>query len=82
MRSPSSVKAVILVVTYLKDKVVNLTPTLADPSVDRQQKDGTQISVPCPLCVAPYNNFVHGGIDLADQHERVLSCSSQMHKEL
>ena len=45
-----------LVATAWKDnKVVNVASTLADPSettsVDRQQKDGTRISVCCPLFV-------------------------------
>ena len=60
-----------LVVTAWKDKkVVNMASTLADPSettsVERGQKDGTRISVTCPLCVALYNLYM-GGVDEADQ---------------
>ena len=60
-----------LVTTAWKDnKVVNVASTLADPSettsVDRRQKDGTRISVCCPLCVLLYNMYM-GGVDEADQ---------------
>ena len=60
-----------LVATAWKDnKVVNIVSTLADPSehttVDRQQKDGTQVAVSCPMCVALYNKYM-GGVDLGDQ---------------
>ena len=48
-----------LVTTVWKDnKVVNIALTLADPqdptTVNRRQKDGTQLAVQCPLCVALY----------------------------
>ena len=60
-----------LVATAWKDnKVVNVASTLSDPSettsVDRRQKDGTRISVCCPLCVLLYNMYM-GGVDEADQ---------------
>ena len=60
-----------LVATAWKDnKVVNIVSTLADPgdhtSVNRRQKDGTQLTVPCPQCVALYNRYM-GGVDLGDQ---------------
>ena len=47
-----------LVATVWKDKVVNIALTLADPAdhttITRRQKDGTQLDVQCPLCVALY----------------------------
>ena len=60
-----------LVATAWKDnKVVNIASTLADPqdhtTVNRRQKDGTQLAVQCPLCVALYNKYM-GGVDLGDQ---------------
>ena len=48
-----------LIATAWKDKVVNIASTLADPlnhtTVNRRQKDGTQLAIQCPLCVALYN---------------------------
>ena len=60
-----------LVATAWKDnKVVNIASTLADPldhtTVNRRQKDGTQLVVPSPLCIALYNEYM-GGVDLGDQ---------------
>ena len=59
-----------LVATAWKDKVVNIASTLADPldhtTVNRRQKDGTQLAIQCPLCVALYNKYM-GGVDLGDQ---------------
>ena len=57
--------------TAWKDnKVVNIASTLADPAehttVNRRQKDGTQLAVQYPLCVALYNKYM-GGVDLGDQ---------------
>ena len=50
--------------------MVNVVSTLASPSdvtsVQRQQKDGTRMTVECPLCVALYNLYM-GGVDLGDQ---------------
>ena len=59
-----------LVATAWKDnKVVNIASTLANPdqytTVNRQQKDGTQLAVCCPMCVAMYKYM--GGVDLGDQ---------------
>ena len=59
-----------LVATAWKDKVVNIASTLADrvehTTVNRRQKDGTQLAVQCPLCVALYNKYM-GGVDLGHQ---------------
>ena len=45
-----------IVATAWKDKkVVSIASTLADhTTVIRLQKDGTQMAVQCPLCVALY----------------------------
>ena len=55
---------------WKNNKVVNIVSTLADPgdhtSVNRRQKDGTQLTVQCPQCVALYNRYI-GGVDLGDQ---------------
>ena len=69
-----------LVATAWKDnKVVNIASTLADPqehtTVNRRQKDGTQLAVQCPLCVALYKYM--GGIDLGDQLRGSLPCASE-----
>ena len=58
-----------LVATAWKDnKVVNIASTLANQdeytTVNRQQKDGTQLAVRCPTCVALYNKYM-GGVDLS-----------------
>lgn len=59
-----------LVATTWKDKVVNICSTLAAPveytTVNRHQKDGSQLAVKCPLCIALYNEYM-GGVDLGDQ---------------
>ena len=68
-----------LVATAWKDnKVVNMASTLAKPddytTVNRQQKDGTQLAIRCPVCVSLYNRFM-GGVDLGDQLYHVrLKC--------
>ena len=60
-----------LVATAWKDnKVVNVVSTLASPNdhtfVNRGQKDGSRIPVPCPVCIFLYNRYM-GGVDLGDQ---------------
>ena len=77
-----------LVATAWKDnKVVNIASTLADPAdhttITRRQKDGTQLDVQCPLCVALYNKYM-GGVDLGDQlrgsyHVRLKNRKLQVH---
>ena len=67
MRRSKSAIAVSLpfisVATAWKDnKVVNVASTLANPqehtTVNRRQKDGMQLAVQCPLCVALYNKYM------------------------
>ena len=50
--------------------MVNIVSTLASPtdttSVNRTQKDGTKVAVPCPRSVALYNEYM-GGVDNGEQ---------------
>ena len=60
-----------LVATVWKDKKdVKMLSTLCDPNstqtVERKQKDGSKIRIPCPDAVVVYNKFM-GGVDLGDQ---------------
>ena len=60
-----------IVATAWKDnKVVNVVSTLSNAtdttSVLRRQKDGSRLTVTCPMCVAQYNRYM-GGVDHADQ---------------
>ena len=48
-----------LVAIAWKDKVVNITLTLANPDdPNRHHKDDTQLAVHCPLCVALNNKYM------------------------
>ena len=57
-------------VAWKDNKVVNVASTLAAPNdtthVNRTQKDGTHVAVPCPQSVALYNKYM-GGVDNGDQ---------------
>lgn len=48
-------------------------------SVKRKQKDGSILNVDCLPCVKGYNKFM-GGVDLADQKRKTLSCSRKSSK--
>ena len=60
----------IVAVAWKDNKVVNVVSTLASAddttTVQRTQKDGSRLCVPCPLSVALYNEFM-GGVDHGDQ---------------
>ena len=60
----------IVAVAWKDNKVVNVVSTLASANdtttVNRTQKDGSRLSVPCPRSVALYNEFM-GGVDHGDQ---------------
>ena len=43
-----------------------LFPLYETTTVNRRNKDGTTVAVPCPVCVALYNMYM-GGVDHADQ---------------
>ncbi len=60
-----------LVATIWQDKkAVKVLSTMSDPvqskSVERRQKDGSKLVVPCPDAVVQYNKFM-GGVDKGDQ---------------
>ena len=60
----------LVAIAWKDNKVVNIVSTLASPtdttSVNRTQKDGTKVAVPCPRSVALYNEYM-GGVDNGDQ---------------
>ena len=55
---------------WMDNKVVTAMYSRYGPSesttVLRRQKDGTRNSVPCPVAIAAYNNYM-GGVDRGDQ---------------
>ena len=55
---------------WMDNKVVTAMYSGYDPSESttllRRQKDGTRNSVPCPVAIAAYNNYM-GGVDRGDQ---------------
>ena len=60
-----------LVATVWQDKkAVKVLSTMCDPSntksVQRRQKDGSKVTVPCPDAVVQYNQYM-GGVDKGDQ---------------
>ena len=60
-----------LVATVWQDKKpVKVLSTMSNPctkeSVERRQKDGSKITVPCPSAVVQYNRYM-GGVDKGDQ---------------
>lgn len=60
-----------LVATVWQDKKpVKVLSTMCDPtetaSVQRRQKDGSKVTVPCPAAVVAYNKYM-GGVDKGDQ---------------
>ena len=63
-------------------KVVTVMSTNGQPetgSVTRRQKDGSRISVPCPISVVDYNKFM-GGVDRGDQIRGYYSCRTKCRK--
>ena len=55
--------------SWMDRKVVTVISTTSQPestNVLRHQKDGSRISVPCPMSVMDYNTYM-GGIDRGDQ---------------
>ena len=67
---------------WLDNKVMTLLSTNAQPqqqdSVQRQQRDGSTVTIPCPAVMALYNRYM-GGMDRNDQtrqyyYVRLKSC--------
>ena len=60
----------IVAVAWKDNKVVNIASTLASPddttTVNRTQKNGTRLAIPCPRSVRLYNEYM-GGVDRGDQ---------------
>jgi len=54
--------------------VNNITHPREVSTVARKQKDGTNITLNCPLAVSLYNQYM-GGVDMADAMRRLYSCS-------
>ena len=55
---------------WMDRKIVMVMSTSCQPSscgtVNRKQRDGTSLEVPCPASIISYNNFM-GGVDRGDQ---------------
>ena len=68
--------------SWMDRKVVTVMSTNGQPesgSVTRRQKDGSRISVPCPISVVDYNKFM-GGVDRGDQIRGYYSCRTKCRK--
>ena len=48
-------------------------------TVQRKQKDGSSVEVPCPECIILYNKFM-GGVDRGDQLRGYYRCRSKSRK--
>ena len=71
----------VVATSWKNNRVVNDVSTLASPNetttVNRRNKDGTTMAVPCPVCVALYNKYM-GGVDYADQ----LPCALEVYENI
>ena len=69
-------KVIVCTSSWMDRKIVTVMSTTNQSdvgSVLQQQKDGSRISVPCPLSIMEYNNFM-GGVDRGDQVQGYYSC--------
>ena len=60
-------------------KVVTVMSTTSQPkssTVLQRQKDGSRISVPCPISIMDYNTYM-GGVDSGDQVRGYYSCRTK-----
>ena len=68
--------------SWMDKKVVTVMSTTSQPktgTVLRRQKDGTRVTVPCPLSIINYNQFM-GGVDRGDQVRGYYSCRTKCRK--
>ena len=68
---------------WMDRKTVMVMSTNCQPSscgtVNRKQRDGTSLEVPCPASIISYNNFM-GGVDRGDQLRGYYRCRSKSRK--
>ena len=68
--------------SWMDRKVVTVMSTTSQPestNVLRRQKDGSRISVPCPMSVLDYNTYM-GSVDRGDQVRGYYSCRTKCRK--
>ena len=65
---------------WMDSKVVTVMSSCTQPQevgeVQRQQKDGTRTSVPCPQAVVEYNLYM-AGVDRGDQLRGYYACRTK-----
>ena len=68
--------------SWMDRKTVTVMSTTSQPDVGtvlRRQKDGSRISVRCPLSIMEYNNYM-GGVDRGGQVRGYYSCRTKCRK--
>ena len=68
--------------SWMDRKVVTVMSTTSQPepsTVLRRQKDGSRLSIPCPMSIVDYNTFM-GGVDRGDQVRGYYSCRTKCRK--
>ena len=68
--------------SWMDRKVVTVMSTTSQPestNVLQRQKDGSRISVPCPMSIMDYNTYM-GGVDRGDQVRGYYSCRMKCRK--
>ena len=65
---------------WMDRKAVTVMSSSTQPGeVQRRQKDGSKISVPCPAAIVTYNRFM-AGVDRGDQLRGYYSCRTKSRK--
>ena len=65
---------------WMDRKIVSVMSTTSQPAVLRRQKDGTRLSVPCPMSIDHYNSNM--GVSTGETIQGVLQLQNQMQKIL